>query len=517
MMFGLFSRRVRRSVRGGAAGRPRGVNTGLRFEACEPRCVLSATALVTVTPVVALEGDVIPAEVWTAGEGESEPEVWTLGEGESEPEVWALGEGDEHGDEHGDVEAEVLDGRIVVQSWSHGYEYELDTTIFDVGFDVTGLAEGSVLQMEVLQGVTFWNGRGTPTFTPARGGVELNFNNAAEDVRVGVSRNVGRLLEIGPAEAVEGGTEVHGHFDVTIGRGGSSDTFGRDAPAGIYVVIGRLVSDGVASSVPMAFVFNVGASEEAHEAAVEAFTAGPPVSVLSVATPEPGLYKAGAPITITAEFSSPVLVQGTPRLPITVGGKSRFATFDRAASSGENVAFTYVLKRNDNGLVAANGQIQTPGKRSSIAGAAGGPVFMQAAIAFAQGVVADTTPPRVVGVLERTGEGTYGAGATLDFVVRMSEPIVVNVAGGRPTVPVAAIRGATLGSAEYVEVSAPPVSSADELLFRFTITSGQQAPRGVSLKGGVVGNGGIITDAAGNPATLSFRQQKFPLIRIVTA
>lgn len=515
MLFDLFSRRGRRSVRGGASGGRRGAKTALRFEVCEPRCVLSATTLVTVTPVVPLEGDVLPAEEWVVGDdGSGDEHADGHGDGLT-PEVWALA-GEEHGEEHGDVEAEVLDGRIVVHTWSYGFEYELDTTVFDVGFDVTGLDEGSVLQFEVLQGVTFWNGRGTPRFTPAGGGVELNFTNAAGSARVGATRNVGRLLEIGSAEAIEGGTEVHDHFDVTIGRGGSGDTFGRDAPAGVYVVIGRLVSDGVAASVPMAFVFNVGATEEAHTAAVEAFTAGPPVSVLSVTPPEQGLYKAGDPITITAEFSSAVVAQGTPRLPITVGGKPRFATLDRAASSGESLAFTYVLRRGDNGIVAANGQIQTPGRKTSIVGAAGGPVFTQAAIAFGE-VIADTTPPRVVGVFERTGQGTYGTGAVLDFVVRMSEAVVVVVGNQPPTVQVAAIRGATLGAAGYVEVSAPPVASADELLFRFTVAAGQQAPRGVLLRGGIVANGATITDAAGNPATLSFKQQTFPLVRIVTA
>jgi len=40
-----------------------------------------------------------------------------------------------------------------------------------------------MLQLEVLQGVTFWNGRGsTPRFAPVRRGVELNFNRDAEDV-----------------------------------------------------------------------------------------------------------------------------------------------------------------------------------------------------------------------------------------------------------------------------------------------------------------------------------------------
>lgn len=497
MMRDLFGLRFGVAARKATVAR-RSRSTRLEVEACEPRRVLSAATLMTVTPAMTSDRDLIPADVWTLAE-------------------------DDHGAEPhaGDVVGEVVDGRLVTDHRAYGYEFEPDTTFYDVGFDVAGLEEGAVLEMEVLQGVTFWNGRGTtPRFTPARRGVELNFNNAAENVRIGATRNVGQLLEIGVAEPVEGGTEVHdgAHFDVTVGSGGAGDAFSRSAPGGIYVIVGRLVGDGVDSSAPLAFVFNAGASEEAHEAAVALFEESPPVSVLEVTTPEAGLYKAGDPITITAEFSSPVVVRGTPRLPITVGGRPRFATFDRAASTGENVAFTYVLKRNDNGEVAANGQIQTRGRRNSIVGAAGGPVFTQAVIALAVGVVADTTPPRVVGVFERTGEGTYGAGAALDFVVRMSKPVVVDVSGGGPTVTLKAIRGAALGSAEYVELSAP-----DELLFRTTVSAGQQAPRGVLVSGIRVDGGlarlvpGIITDSAGNPASLKFRPQRFASLRIVTA
>ncbi len=203
----LFGMRFAAVVRGTAVTRRRSKTTRLHVEACEPRRVLSAAALAPVAAAVALASEVIAADVWTLAE-------------------------DDHGEEGhaGDIVGAVVDGRLVTDHRAYGYEFEPDTTYFDVGFDVAGLPVDGVLEMEVLQGVTFWNGVGdTPRFAPARRGVELNFNNAAENVRVGATRNVGQLIEVGVAAAGEGeGTEVHDHFDVTVGS--ALDIFGGNLP-----------------------------------------------------------------------------------------------------------------------------------------------------------------------------------------------------------------------------------------------------------------------------------------------
>jgi Tol biopolymer transport system component len=308
-------------------------------------------------------------------------EIVDLGEGRTP--VWTAAADDhDHGHE-GDVIGSVVDGRLVTTHRGYGYEFEPDTTVFDVGFTVTGLAEGTVLRLEILQGVTYWNGRGsTPRFAPVRRGVELNFNNDAQDVRIGATRSVGRLLDIGAAEATAGGTEVHDHFDVTVGRNWNGSTFRGRAPNGIYVVMGRLVGTGVNSSAPMAFVFNVGASETAHEAAVEFLDDGPAVSVFGVETPAQLVYTRGQILQVTYRFSDPVSVRGTPRLPLTIGGKERFATLDRSASTDENLVFSYRFRTDDRGRVRPTGNrlvIRVPAG-SGIRGAAGGAVFRAFAV-----------------------------------------------------------------------------------------------------------------------------------------
>lgn len=312
-------------------------------------------------------------------------EIVTLGEGRTP--VWTASDHDHDHDHDGDVRGSVVDGRLVTNDRAYGYDFEPDTTVFDVGFDVTGLAEGSVLQLEVLQGVTFWNGRGsTPRFAPVRRGVELNVNHDAEDVRIGATRNVGRRLDVGTAEAGAGGTAVHDHFDVTVGRNWNGSTFSGRAPNGIYVIVGRLVGDGVSPSAPMAFVFNVRASETAHEAAVGFLHDRPAVGVVSVETPSQLVFGVGQILEVTYRFSDPVSVRGTPRLPLTIGGTRRFATFSRSASSAADLVFTYRFRAGDRGAVRPTGDrlaIQLPAG-SGIRGAAGGTVFRAFAVTWPQ-------------------------------------------------------------------------------------------------------------------------------------
>ncbi|NBU41711.1 MAG: hypothetical protein EBS51_13110 [Planctomycetia bacterium] len=193
----------------------------------------------------------------------------------------------------------------------------------------------------------------------------------------GARRHVGRWLDVGTAEATAGGTEVHDHFDVTIGRSWNGSRFSGRAPNGIYVVVGRLVGAGVSPSAPVAFVFNVGASETAHEAAVEFFHDRPAVGVFGVETPSQPVYARGQTLQVAYRFSDPVSVRGTPSLPLKIGGKERFATLDRSASTDESLVFFYRFRANDRGRVRPTGNhlvIRLPAG-SGIRGAAGGPVF----------------------------------------------------------------------------------------------------------------------------------------------
>lgn len=501
---------------------PRHRGPGLRVEPCEPRCMLAMTS---IPPGAPFDVSAVPepaAEVWTTGAGGGQA-------GADGPATAALDSLAEGGTT---VVGLVLDGRLATGSRVYGFETAPGGQVFDVGYEVTGLAAGGNLAFEFLQGVTFWNGRGTaPTFRRSTQLVDLNFGNDTADVRIGTRRNVGTLLDVGAAAPGPEGPVVNERFDVTAGVGGNGTMFLRRAVNGLYAIVGRLVGDTVGSSAPVTFVFRVGeVTTEAYAAAIQYFRDRPPVSVFDAQTPEPGVYAAGQELRVTYRFSDPVTVAGSPRLPLTLasggaGAQRRFATLDAAASTPTRPVFRYVVQANDGysprnpwaqaSVQPTTGALQFPGG-SAIRGANGGAVFPQATplVAFDDVTVSTT---RVVSPVIDMATGTYQAGATLWFHVEMNQFLDLDVSGGLPTIPIRAIGGNVIGQAEV-----PPGQQLEPLTsttvpFRFTIPTGAVARQGIIMSGPITLNGGRILDRWGNDVLLTFNPQRGPGVRIAPA
>src|SRR5206468_1757257 len=93
--------------------------------------------------------------------------------------------------------------------------------------------------------------------------------------------------------------------------------------------------------------------------------------------------------------------------------------------------------------------------------------------------------------------GSYKAGQYLDFTVTFSENVTVVTTGGTPGIGLTI--GATARNATYVSGS-----GTSALLFRYTIVSGDNDTDGIGVASSITPNGGTITDALGNTASLSF-------------
>jgi hypothetical protein len=107
----------------------------------------------------------------------------------------------------------------------------------------------------------------------------------------------------------------------------------------------------------------------------------------------------------------------------------------------------------------------------------------------------DTTAP----VLTSVGvplNGTYSANQNLDFIVNLSEAVTVNTGGGTPQLAVTLDTGGT-AYASYLSGS-----GTNSLVFRLTVSAGQQDTNGISLMGLSL-NGGTIKDADGNDTVLA--------------
>src|SRR5262249_39060258 len=121
-----------------------------------------------------------------------------------------------------------------------------------------------------------------------------------------------------------------------------------------------------------------------------------------------------------------------------------------------------------------------------------GNTFAGTAISF----ILDNTAPTISSVTS-PANGPYGVGQNLNFTVTFSENVTVTTSGGTPTI--ALTIGSTTPSASYVSGS-----GTTALVFRYTVVSGDNDSDGIASASPITLNGGTITDAAGNAATLTF-------------
>ena len=139
-----------------------------------------------------------------------------------------------------------------------------------------GLLPAGMLSFSVYSGsygsLHYWDGTGSPSFSPVTGGVEVTLASTLGSLSIGASTTSGsfdirNVLAVGPSAG-----RVHLHLDSTISSG---------VPDGIYALGGVLSTSasGVADSDPIYFVYNMNASEESHDDAMAFYESLGPTAV----------------------------------------------------------------------------------------------------------------------------------------------------------------------------------------------------------------------------------------------
>ncbi|MEW5835206.1 MAG: Ig-like domain-containing protein, partial [Pseudomonadota bacterium] len=245
-----------------------------------------------------------------------------------------------------------------------------------------------------------------------------------------------------------------------------------------------------------------GAQSAASTIALTVNPINPRVTDVS-STSADGGYKVGDTIYETVTFDQTVTVDttgGAPTLLLATGTVDRNAVY--VSGSGSNtLTFAYTVQAGDNssdldyvstaslalnGSTIRNGSgdsailsLPTPGSAQSIAGQ--------------KAIVVDGIAPTVTSV-SAPAAGTYVAGQNLDFTVNFSEAVVVDTAGGTPRLAVTLDTGGTV-YADYLSGS-----GSTALVFRLTVTTGENDATGVQVGGALDVNGGVVRDAVGNDA-----------------
>jgi hypothetical protein len=340
----------------------------------------------------------------------------------------------------GDTQAVAVNARAVARDLAPmGREFRTELPIA-----VANVPLGATVQLEVLTGLTTWNGRGEPAFRPAPRGLEINLQAEGVNLRIGertdraVPPQAGQIRRTMTLAASDG-QPLERRVAVTIGSGGVADRFTKPgATPGLYAFTGLLSIGGVEtvrSSQPVTFVFRVGpVADAAVDAAVAAFSSSAtgPVAMLAVAARSAGVDRPFSnSLLVTVDYSEPVTVsRQSPQLPIFIGGVRRLATLpvDAPRTGVRQLTFSYPLLGDMNEgtsvelgaslLLPPGASIRTSGGTPAItslptSGSRGIPLEYQGAIQHVSADITRNTTFRVGTTYVITAEVHVTEGTTL--------------------------------------------------------------------------------------------------------
>ncbi len=222
--------------------------------------------------------------------------------------------------------------------------------------------------------------------------------------------------------------------------------------------------------------------------------------IIGVLGPRPGTYRIGQILTVSVQFSEPVVVGTTasarPYIRLQVGRFVRHATY--AAGSGTNtLQFRYQVQPGDldtDGIEILSPIVRPPG--TFIRDRAGNDADTTFSPPNVSGVRVDGVAPTIVSVTP-PATGRYITGQALEITIRFSEPVRLT-GTGRPYVLLRI--GSNLRQAE---LSAQV--NGTTLRFRYVIRIPDRDFDGIEILSPVILPSGVtITDAAGNAAILNF-------------
>ncbi len=218
--------------------------------------------------------------------------------------------------------------------------------------------------------------------------------------------------------------------------------------------------------------------------------------VTSVNVPPNATYLAGQNLDFTVNFNENVNVStmgGIPRLNLTVGATTRYATYISGSGTAA-IVFRYTLQTGDEDTDGiAVGALSTNGGTLKDTGGKDVNTTLNS-VGSTAGVLVDAVSPEVTSVAVPAND-TYLSGENLFFTVNFDENVTVDMSGGIPSLNITI--GSTSKQAVWINGS-----GTSALLFRYTVLAGDDDSNGIVVNS-LATNGGTIRDAAGNNATLT--------------
>ena len=243
-------------------------------------------------------------------------------------------------------------------------------------------------------------------------------------------------------------------------------------------------------------VLGLGTHAITNSAAHKVAGNAPRVATLTLSSPVVGdTFERGETIGVTILFSASVTVTGTPQVGLGIGSQTRPASY--ASGTGSNtLVFEYTVVAADvdaDGVSVGLFPFVWNGGTIRAGSVDAGDYIGGAAITNSSGhkVAGNTfTTPSVTDVTITSeplvGDSVYRRDAVIEAAVAFSRPVAVT---GTPQLALAI--GSATRQANYVSAS----STADTLVFRYTVVQADADADGLSIGAGALGlNGGTIND-----------------------
>lgn len=204
-------------------------------------------------------------------------------------------------------------------------------------------------------------------------------------------------------------------------------------------------------------------------------------------------YLVGENIDFTFTYSENVNITGSPRLTLTVGATTRYATYF-SGSASNSIVFRYTVPSGDedtSGIAVANTIDLNSGTIKDIPGNA------QTNLTFTSPILTSVKVDGVaptIGSITPPASSTYGVAANLDYTFTFSEAVTII---GTPNLSLNV--GGVAKTASYLSGS-----GSTAIIFRYTTITNDVDTNGVQCTSPLLTAGGSLKDAAGNNAVLTY-------------
>ncbi len=220
-------------------------------------------------------------------------------------------------------------------------------------------------------------------------------------------------------------------------------------------------------------------------------------SIIAMNVPPDASYDSSSNLDFRLDFNERVVITGTPRLNLDVGGSARYANYYSSNATGDELTFRYIPQigdKDDNGIQFQNSSVSLNGGRISDPAGNNAMLNYPQPIPDISGITIDAQRAEVNGILHPTN-GIYSFSQNLNFALTFNRDVNVT---GAPRL--ALLIGGQIRYAQYQNTL-----SSKTLTFLYTTQNGDDDNDGITFFGSSIYlNGGSISDNRGNAAVLDF-------------